>query len=87
VRHLIKIEVVNLSNILLGRCVVPELLQENCTKEEILYYINRFLKKDDLYEKQMQGFEKVRQILGVNEQTPSANAADVIFNLIAKKQK
>jgi len=87
VRHLIKIEFVNLSNILLGRCVVPELLQENCTKEEILYYINRFLKKDDLYEKQMQGFEKVRQILGVNEQTPSANAADVIFNLIAKKQK
>ena len=87
VRHLLKIEFVNLSNILLGRAIVPELLQENCTKEKILYYVNRFLKKDDLYEKQMQGFEKVRQILGVNEQTPSANAADIIFNLIEKNQK
>ena len=84
-RHLLKIEFVNLSNILLSRSVVPELLQENCTKEKILYYLNRFLKKDDLYEKQMQGFEKVRQILGVQEQTPSANAADFIFQLVNKK--
>lgn len=85
VRHLLKIEFVNLSNILLGRAVVPELLQENCTKEKILYYINRFLKKDDLYEKQMEGFEKVRQILGIAEQTPSANAADIIFKVIENK--
>lgn len=82
VRHLLKIEFVNLSNILLGRLIVPELLQESCTKEKILYYLGRFLKKDDLYEKQMEGFEKVRQILGVHEQTPSANAADIIFKLI-----
>ena len=85
VRHLLKIEFVNLSNILLGRAIVPELLQENCTKEKILYYVNRFLKKDDLYEKQMEGFEKVRQILGVAEQTPSANAADIIFKIIKEK--
>lgn len=85
VRHLLKIEFVNLSNILLGRAVVPELLQENCTKEKILYYVNRFLKKDDLYEKQMEGFEKVRQILGIAEQTPSANAADIIFKVIENK--
>lgn len=86
VRHLLKIEFVNLSNILLGRAVVPELLQENCTKEKILYYINRFLKKDDLYEKQMEGFEKVRQILGIAEQTPSANAADIIFKVIKENK-
>ena len=85
-RHLLKIEFVNLSNILLGRLIVPELLQENCTKEKILYYLGRFLKKDDLYEKQMEGFEKVRQILGFDEQTPSANAADIIFKLIEDKK-
>lgn len=84
-RHLLKIEFVNLSNILLSREVVPELLQENCTKEKILYYLGRFLKKDDLYEKQMEGFAKVRQILGVQEQTPSANAADLIFKIVNKK--
>ncbi|MBO7097657.1 MAG: lipid-A-disaccharide synthase [Alphaproteobacteria bacterium] len=81
-RHLLKIQFVNLSNILLGRAIVPELLQENCTKEKILYYVEQFLKKGDIYKKQMDGFQKVRQILGVGEQTPSANAADIIFKMI-----
>lgn len=86
-RHLLKIEFVNLSNILLGRAIVPELLQENCTKEKILYYVNQLLSKEDLYQKQMDGFQKVKQILGVGEQTPSANAADIIFRLINENKK
>ncbi len=84
-RHLLKIEFVNLSNILLGREIVPELLQENCTEDKILYYISEFLKKGDLYERQMAGFQKVKEILGLGEQTPSANAADIIFEITQKK--
>ncbi|MBR2299064.1 MAG: lipid-A-disaccharide synthase [Alphaproteobacteria bacterium] len=84
-RHLLKIEFVNLSNILLGREIVPELLQENCTEDKILYYVSEFLKKGDLYERQMEGFQKVKEILGLGEQTPSANAADIIFHIVKKK--
>jgi lipid-A-disaccharide synthase len=84
-RHFLKIEFVNLSNILLGREIVPELLQENCTEDKILYYISELLKKDDLYDRQIQGFQKVKEILGMGEQTPSANAADIIFNIIKEK--
>jgi len=85
VRHFLKIQFVNLSNILLGREIVPELLQENCTEDKILYYFDKFLKKDDLYERQMTGFKKVQEILGLEEQTPSAIAADIIFRIIQKK--
>ncbi len=83
-RCFLKIQFVNLSNILLGRKIVPELLQEDCTEDKILYEVEELLKKGDLYTRQTEGFEKVRQILGVGEQTPSANACDVLLE-IAKK--
>ncbi len=80
-RRLLKIQFVNLSNILLGREVVPELLQENCNQQKILYYVTELLKKGDLYQRQMEGFAKVKEILGLNEQTPSANACDVLLKI------
>ena len=83
-RHFLKIQFVNLSNILLGREIIPELLQENCNKEKILYYVNELLKKQSLFERQQEGFQKVKEVLGLGEQTPSANACDVILNLIKK---
>ena len=47
--------------------------------------MEEFLKKGPLYERQMEGFAKVREILGLGEQTPSANACDVILKIIDKK--
>lgn len=84
-RHLLKIQFVNLTNILLGREVVPELLQENCTPDKILYYVSEFLKKKELYERQQEGFEKLKTILGVGEQNPSETACDIIINAISNK--
>lgn len=84
-RRFLKIQFVNLSNILLGREVIPELLQENCNEEKILYYVEELLKKQSLYERQKDGFTKVKEILGLGEQTPSANVCDIVFDLIKKK--
>lgn len=86
-RRFMHIEFVNLSNILLGREVVPELLQERCVTSNICMYLQELLKHGDLYEKQMAGFAKVRQILGLGEQTPSENAADVILQEIKASDK
>ena len=84
-KHFLHIQFVNLSNILLGREIVPELLQNDCNVDKIMYYMEEFLKKGPLYERQMEGFVKVREILGLGEQSPSANAADVILKLVDKK--
>ena len=67
---------------MLKRSVVPELLQEKCTPQNIVKHINDLLKGKSLYEKQMQGFEDVKQYLSNGEQTPSENAADEILRLI-----
>ena len=53
----------------------------------IASYIRHFiLKDDDWYEKQTDGFAKVREILGQGEQTPSQNAADIVLELIKEKK-
>nr|QIM10250.1 lipid-A-disaccharide synthase [uncultured Alphaproteobacteria bacterium] len=84
-KRLLHIQFVNLSNILLGREIIPELLQDACTPENIAQYIKRFLNQDDLYRHQMEGLKKVRQVLGLGKQTPSENACDVILEMIKKK--
>lgn len=84
-KHFLKIQFVNLTNILLGREVVPELLQDKCNAQNILYYVEKLLKKDELYERQIEGFSKLRDLMGVGEQTPSANACEAIIRLIEKK--
>ena len=81
-RHFIHIQYVNLTNILLGREIVPELLQQDCNPKNILSYIEKFMNKQPPYSRQMEGFDKVRKLLGMGEQTPSANAARAILNLI-----
>lgn len=86
-RKFLHIEFVNLSNILLGREIIPELLQERCVVSNIRSYITSLLRKEDLYEKQMDGFAKVREILGQGVQTPSQNACDIILNIINEHQK
>ncbi len=81
-KHLVKIKYVNLTNIMLKRGVVPELLQEKCTPKNIVVHINELLKGKALYNKQMQGFDEVKKYLSNGQQTPSENAADEILKLI-----
>lgn len=85
-RRVIHIQYVNLTNILLGREIVPELLQQDCEPNNILSYVEKFIHKQPPYNRQMEGFEKVRQLLGMGEQTPSANAAAEILKLIKNEK-
>ncbi len=84
VGRIMKIQFVNLSNIMLGREIVPELLQQRCVCGNITHYIQELLQQGDLYQTQMEGFAKVKEILSSGEQTPSENAADVILAKIKK---
>ena len=81
-RRFLHIQFVNLTNILLGREVVPELLQQDCQPDNIMQYVEKFLSQRQPFGRQMEGFEQVRQLLGMGEQTPSDNAAEAVLHLI-----
>ena len=84
-KKFLHIQFVNLSNILLGREVVPELLQEQCVSGNIARHLRQFMAHEGMYDRQMEGFKKVREILGLGEQTPSENACDAVLALLKKK--
>ena len=85
VRNFLHFRFINLSNILLNRLIVPELLQNHCNPENIAFYMRQLIEKQPLYNSQIEGFEQVRKILGMGEQIPSDNAAAAILNFIRKQ--
>lgn len=85
-RRFIHIQYVNLTNILLAREIVPELLQEDCNPTNIMAYVEQFIDAKPIYHRQLNGFDKVRKLLGMGEQKPSENAATTIIKFIKKKQ-
>ncbi len=87
VSKIMKIQFVNLSNIMLGREIVPELLQQRCVAGNIIHYITELLQKKDLYQKQMADFDKVKKLLECGKQTPSENAADFVLKLINERKE
>ena len=86
VGKIMKIQFVNLTNIMLGRLVVPELLQEQCTSGVIARQTEELLTKGALYEREMEGFAKVKDTLSKGKQTPSENAADFVLELIGRNK-
>lgn len=85
-RRFLHIQFVNLTNILLGYEVVPELLQQDCNPLTIMQYIEQFLAKGSLYKRQIDNFAKLRAYLGLGEQTPSDNAASAILEFINRRK-
>jgi lipid-A-disaccharide synthase len=78
-KYLVRLKFVNLTNILLQRCVVPELLQQDCYPQKIVDEINELLKNGAAYEHQMAGFNEVKAFLTNGMQTPSQNAAEAVL--------
>jgi lipid-A-disaccharide synthase len=82
VRRLVSIEHASLANLLAGREIVPEFLQENCTPGKLAETVEALLKPGKAREDQRAGFRKVVDVLGAPEPPPSIRAARVVLDLI-----
>ncbi len=85
-KKLLHINFVNLSNILLSREVVPELLQEKCTPEQIVYYMQDFLSDGERCKSQKNEFSQVKKVLGFGVQNPSQKAAEILWDFVNKNE-
>ncbi|MBR5599197.1 MAG: lipid-A-disaccharide synthase [Alphaproteobacteria bacterium] len=84
-RNFTNIKYVNLTNILLDKPIVPELLQENCNLETLTNTAKNLLDTSSvLYKTEKEGFEELRSKLGVGKQNPSQRAAEIILKIIKK---
>jgi lipid-A-disaccharide synthase len=79
-RRLITVKFANLANLLAGRMIIPELIQENCTPEKIVQAVQPLLMDAHAREAQQRDLHDVAAMLGVNDSlSPSEKAAEIIL--------
>lgn len=83
VRRLVTIDRYALPNILSGRMIVPELLQEFCNGPEIARNASLLLRDEESYEAMRDGLAKVRELVG--EEPAPARAASALLSWLAAR--
>lgn len=81
-KRLLKTPYVNLVNIILGREVVPELIQENCTAENLARDLTRLLDDGRARQAQLGAFDDALQKLGKGGPPPGERAAEVVIGYL-----
>jgi lipid-A-disaccharide synthase len=82
-RTIIKVKYCNLINIILNKCLIPELVQEYCTPELIAWEVENLLSDKEFAKQQITETQKVLKILGRgNKEKSSDLGAKFILKLI-----
>jgi lipid-A-disaccharide synthase len=86
--RLIKAKYASIINMLHGRYVTPELLQDDCCPEKIIPLISDLLDQKQSNLDQHKDFESALKMLGLgDDRTPSMRAADCVLSLIQSSSK
>jgi lipid-A-disaccharide synthase len=78
----VSVEHASLVNLLAGRQVVPEFLQEECTASSLAAAVDELLRSRKAREAQDQGFRDVARVLGEPTPAPSERAAKVVLDIV-----
>ena len=84
-RRLIKIDYASMPNILTGRAVVPELLQDDCRPELLAKALARLLDDEGARAAQKAGLDEALMKLGHGAESPSDRAAKAIMERVAAR--
>ena len=86
-RRLISVTNVALVNLLAGRQIVPELLQDDCTAERVRDEVLGLLSDDARRAEQIKGFDEVVKRLGKPTPKPSERAADFLLQWLKQNRR
>lgn len=78
-RRLIRVSSVILANLVLGENVVPELLQENCTPENLASALLPLLTDTPERRRQIEAFVRLDAIMGIGSTEPGNRAAGIVL--------
>jgi lipid-A-disaccharide synthase len=86
VSRAVKVDYANLVNVILGREAVPELLQYDCTPENLAVAVTRLLDDKAAASEQIAAGQEALRVLGYGGVSPALRAADEVLAAIARKQ-
>ncbi|SFI10016.1 lipid-A-disaccharide synthase [Bosea sp. OK403] len=82
-KRLIKLPSVILPNLILGRSVVPEFIQETATPETLSREVLAIIPEGEARARQLAGFDEVETIMRSAGASPAANAVEAALALLA----
>jgi lipid-A-disaccharide synthase len=86
-RRAIKVQSVILANLVLGREVIPEFLQQDCTAEKLAGALAELLSDSALRRRQLEAFATLDSIMSTGNISPSVRAADIVLSTMRKSRR
>lgn len=86
-RRAIRVQSVILANLVIGKEVIPEFLQENCTPEKLSQALSDVLSDTPLRRQQVEAFARLDAIMSTGDQPPSVRAADIVLATMRKARR
>ena len=86
-RRAVKVQSVILANLVLGKEVVPEFLQENCTAEALAKSLREVLTDTPLRRRQVEAFATLDSVMSTGGAPPSLRAAEIVLAAMRKGRR
>jgi lipid-A-disaccharide synthase len=86
-RRAIRVSSVILANLVIGRDVIPEYLQENCTAENLARALRPLLSDTPERKAQVDAFATLDAIMSTGNTPPSVRAADIVLATMRKGRR
>ena len=86
-RRAIRVSSVILANLVIGKEVIPEFLQENCTPENLARSLRELLTDSALRRRQVEAFLRIDTIMSTGSVSPSVRAADIVLATMRRSRR
>ncbi|MGT2438384.1 lipid-A-disaccharide synthase [Bradyrhizobium betae] len=86
-RRAVKVSSVILANLVIGKEVIPEFLQEDCTPEKLAPALSEVLTDSTLRRQQVEAFAQLDTIMSTGNRSPSVLAADIVLATMRKGRR
>jgi lipid-A-disaccharide synthase len=83
-RRAVQVSSVILANLVIGKDVIPEFLQEDCTPEKLAPALSEVLTDSPLRRQQVEAFAQLDTIMSTGNKSPSVLAADIVLATMRK---
>lgn len=83
-RRAIRVSSVILANLVIGREVIPEFLQEDCTPEKLAPALTEIMTDTPARRQQVEAFAQLDTIMSTGNKSPSVLAADIVLATMRK---
>jgi lipid-A-disaccharide synthase len=86
-RRTVSVSSVILANLVIGKDVIPEFLQEDCTPEKLAPALAEVLTDSPLRRQQVEAFAQLDTIMSTGNKSPSVLAADIVLATMRKGRR